>query len=345
MNGRIRNLLLAYMLGVSSLFGAALPSAQSQTESGEKVYKSTLKGTVWIVAPVGERSANGHVLVASGTGSLIDIRRRLVVTNYHVVGEANEVRVLFPKYEQGRLVADKNVYKMALNGPEAVLGEVLARDQQHDLALIKLRSVPPGARPILLARESAVPGQRVHSVGNPGVSGALWVYTSGTVRSSVYRKHWQVRDGRRTLTFDANVLETQSPTNPGDSGGPLVNDRGELIAVTEGFASNAQLVSLFVDVSEVRLLLKRQNLLAGLPKAPQLRDEKSNGKTETAQDEDPLKKQEQNAQSKLQFAKYLANEGKLEKAKEWYEEIIDTFPMTKSAAEAKLLLEKLNLNK
>src|SRR5262245_22270494 len=39
--------------------------------------------------------------------------------------------------------------------------------------------------------------------------------------------NYHVVDGR-ILSFDAEVLETTSPTNPGDSGGPLVNDSVQL---------------------------------------------------------------------------------------------------------------------
>jgi hypothetical protein len=330
------------LLGCLALSATFPLSVLAQGEVGEKVYKATLKGTVWIVAPLAETNAAGQVRVASGTGSLIDKTHRLVITNYHVVGDASEVRILFPSYSEGRLVAEKSFYKGHLNDSYAILGDVLVRDQQHDLALIRLRSVPNGTRPILLARESAVPGQRVHSVGNPGVSGTLWVYTSGTVRSPVYKKRWEVRDGRKTLKFDANVVETQSPTNPGDSGGPLVNDRGELVAVTEGYASNAQLVSLFVDVGEVRALLKRNKLLAGLPRAPEHNEERATTKVDPARDDQGHQRQEQRAASKLQFAKMLAHDGKFERAKERCEEIITSFPMTKSATEAKLLLDQLS---
>ncbi len=51
------------------------------------------------------------------------------------------------------------------------------------------------------------------------------------------------------------MIETDSPTNPGDSGGPLVNDRGELVGVTQGGSVDAQSLSLFVDVSEVKRFL------------------------------------------------------------------------------------------
>ena len=56
-------------------------------------------------------------------------------------------------------------------------------------------------------------------------------------------------------TFEAKVVETDSATNPGDSGGPLLNAKGELVGVTQGGAINAQLVSTFIDVSEVKSLL------------------------------------------------------------------------------------------
>jgi hypothetical protein len=94
----------------------------------------------------------------------------------------------------------------------------------------------------------------VHSVGNPGGSGALWVYTPGKVRQ-VYQKNWRAEVDGKTLSFKAKVVETDSATNPGDSGGPLVNDQGELVGVTQGGAIKAQLLSTFVDVGEVKRIL------------------------------------------------------------------------------------------
>ena len=55
--------------------------------------------------------------------------------------------------------------------------------QPHDLALIELIDpLPEGTVELKLAADSADPADRVHSIGNPGASGALRVYTSGTVR-------------------------------------------------------------------------------------------------------------------------------------------------------------------
>src|SRR5262249_38148594 len=58
------------------------------------------------------------------------------------------------------------------------------------------------------------------------------------------------------MTFEADVLETTSPTNPGDSGGPLVNESCQLVGVTQGANTRARNVSLFINVTEVRKILK-----------------------------------------------------------------------------------------
>jgi len=70
------------------------------------------------------------------------------------------------------------------------------------------------------------------------------VYTSGTVRQ-VYRKKWVAGDEHKVFHLDAEIVETQSPTNAGDSGGPLVNDRAELVGVTQGGTLRGDLVNFF----------------------------------------------------------------------------------------------------
>lgn len=227
-----------------SLAGSAL----AQPDAGSRVYRDTLKATVWIQSDRGTTRA-------SGTGSLIDRPRHLILTNYHVVGDVDRVNVFFPYYEPGRStpVAEKDFYQKRAR-ELAVRGRVVARDKQADLAFIQIDKVPAGAHALTLAPRSPSPGEPVHSVGNPGQSGALWVYTPGKVRQ-VYHKRWRARLDSGLVTFEARVIETDSPTNPGDSGGPLVNDRGELVGVTQGGSVDAQSLSLFVDVSEVKRFL------------------------------------------------------------------------------------------
>jgi S1-C subfamily serine protease len=197
--------------------------------------------------------------LSTGTGSLIDTRNRLIVTNCHVVGDAQEVTIYFPQYEKGELIAKRDLYTRK----PGLRGRVVLREERCDLALVQLDRLPEGVRALPLARHAAKPAQQVHSVGNPGASGALWVYSPGRVRQ-VFPDTWKVRDGldRHVHTYEAMKLETDSPINPGDSGGPLVNDHARMVGVAHASNLDAQNMSIFIEVSEVRTLITRyyQNL-------------------------------------------------------------------------------------
>ena len=52
--------------------------------TGKEIYQRTLKSTVWIAHQV-EITGRGSA-VATGSGSLIDVPHRLLLTNFHVVG-------------------------------------------------------------------------------------------------------------------------------------------------------------------------------------------------------------------------------------------------------------------
>ena len=165
--------------------------------------------------------------------------------------------VYFPTSEKGQVISDKNHYlKPNQANQEKHKAMVVAWNEAKDLAVVKLNYLPAGVEAMALAMESSQPGQLVHSIGNPGKSGALWVYSSGTVRTAPYQKKWHSIGAAGTMSHDAWVIETQSPTNPGDSGGPLINDNVELVGITQGFESNSNSISLFVDVREVRSLLR-----------------------------------------------------------------------------------------
>jgi S1-C subfamily serine protease len=315
-----------------------------QVESGEKIYQRGLKSTVWVVVPLEQVSRAGGgttIHVATGTGSLVSLKKRLVLTNYHVVGNKDAAVVYFPIYvKNGEVVSERKIYT---SGKTGIPGKVVARDSKKDLALIQLEVVPKGAQEVVLAAKSPSPGQRLHSIGNPGASGALWSYTQGTVRQ-VYTKKWRIR-GDDAFDIDAKIVETQSPINQGDSGGPVLNDRGELVAVTQGHVNDdqARLVSIFIDVSEVRALLHSK----GVVKIPETQavieqpvTETTPAKSTTTTDDDKTKA-EKEATHKLKLAKMLLADGLQDKARTRLKEVVDAYPKTKAAEEAKELLKNL----
>jgi hypothetical protein len=253
--------LLVALFGIAQGPPQSAPPARGEPppgpmEGGANAYRTVLRSTVWI------HSDRGNGRLATGSGSLIDRGRRLVLTNYHVVGDVKRATVYFPDFGPDKKAISERRHYTGRAAKLGISGEVMEIDKEGDLALIRLDRVPDGVPALKLASATPDPGESVHSIGNPGKSGALWVYTPGKVRQ-VYSKRWKAKlDERTVLTFQAKVIETDSPTNPGDSGGPLVNDRGELVGVTQGGAIDAQSLSIFVDLSEVKRLIGRRSVQA-----------------------------------------------------------------------------------
>lgn len=226
---------------LGNIIGCLL-AAGSVARADNENYRKALPSTVWVLAKAaGETS--------SGTGVLIDAEKKLVITNFHVVGESRAAVIFFPDIKNEQPVVTRKHYLDNVK-TLGIRGRVLSVDRKRDLALVELDRIPEGATVIPVAAQSAGPGETVESIGNPGTTDALWVYTSGTVRS-VYQKTFRTGAGEH----DFKVVETQAPINSGDSGGPVLNSKGELVAIAQAIAPNARLVSYSIDISEVRTFL------------------------------------------------------------------------------------------
>jgi len=214
------------------------------------LYQTLLQSSAMIVA--GDRV---------GSGALVDAERRVFLTKYHVVGENDEVKVVFPQLDDdGQLLTNRREVMSRLD-EISVSGRVVARDARRDLALVEIDTIPAGRVEIPIAAQSISPGERVHSIGNPGVSSAMWVYTTGMVRQ-VYEKTYELANSQ---VIDARVVETDAPINQGDSGGPVVNDNQELVAIVSATSTKGSLVSVCIDISELKTFLDGDNSTIDLP--------------------------------------------------------------------------------
>src|SRR5262249_12829545 len=119
-------------------FAPAQRAAAPAQLSGKEIFQRTLKSVTWIVQVVEQTGRRARLM--TGSGSLIDVPKRLVLTNYHVVREAKEVAVFFPQFDRNKqLVSDKEHYFQQLGGRAGyVKGEVIARSPRQDLAVIQL---------------------------------------------------------------------------------------------------------------------------------------------------------------------------------------------------------------
>jgi len=138
---------------------------------------------------------------AAGSGVIVDAARGLVVTNHHVVKDAQEIFVG---------LKDRRVLK----------AEVVGTDPGTDIAVLR---VPPER--LTAARwgdsEALNVGDFVVAIGNP--FGIGQTVTSGIVSAL----------GRTGLSIEGyeEFIQTDASINPGNSGGALVNLRGELVGI------------------------------------------------------------------------------------------------------------------
>jgi S1-C subfamily serine protease/tetratricopeptide (TPR) repeat protein len=223
----------------------SLEATWNRRSTARDVYRQGLRSFV-LVHATGDKRASGW---------LLDHSRRLLVTTSEAVGKRETVDVTFPVYRDGSAVGDATFYRDAKQAPR-VPACVLATDPRRNLALLELKSLPDGVEEVRFAANQPAPGDAVHSLGNPERLGALWVYTSGSVRQLGRANLGQTADEP-----DPAILLVQAPVQDGDGGGPLLDDRGEFVGVVSGKGGPQQLVSYCLTAEEVLAFLEEKRPL------------------------------------------------------------------------------------
>jgi len=136
-----------------------------------------------------------------GSGVVIDASKGYVITNNHVIDNANEITVT---------LKDGREFK----------AQVVGTDPETDVTLIKIPAGGLSELPLANSDELRV-GDFVVAIGNP--FGLGQTVTSGIVSAL----------GRTGLNIEnyEDFIQTDASINPGNSGGALVNLRGELVGV------------------------------------------------------------------------------------------------------------------
>jgi len=143
-----------------------------------------------------------------GSGVIINPEGYLL-TNFHVVSNADEIKVML---EDGRNLNAK----------------LIGSDRETDLAILKI-DAPDLPRPAVASPDALHVGDVVLAIGNPyGVGKTV---TMGIISAT----------GRSQLGINTieDFIQTDAAINPGNSGGALVNAKGELIGINSAIYSES----------------------------------------------------------------------------------------------------------
>ncbi len=166
----------------------------------------------------------------SGSGLIVDADGH-IVTNNHVIGDATEIEV-------------------RLSDKSTLIGQVIGKDPDTDLAVIKVTPEHPLAYAKFGDSSLVRVGQWVLAVGNP--FGLDRTVTLGVV-SGIGRENIN-------LSRYENFIQTDASINPGNSGGPLFNLHGEVIGINTAIINFAQGIGFAIPSNMAKQVI--QQLLA-----------------------------------------------------------------------------------
>jgi 2-alkenal reductase len=177
--------------------------------------------------------------IASGSGFVIDAEGH-IVTNNHVVEDADDVRVTF-------------------SDGAVMHAEVVGKDPFSDLAVIQV-SPPPGYALTVVElgdSDALQPGQTVIAIGNPfGLTGSM---TVGTI-SAVGRTLPSGDSPDQGSFQNPLIIQTDAAINPGNSGGPLLDSAGRVIGINSAIRTETGTnsgIGFAVPVNTVKSITKQ----------------------------------------------------------------------------------------
>lgn len=162
----------------------------------------------------------GQLVNGMGAGVIVD-SRGYILTNQHVVQDVSKIEV-------------------TLHDGTQLVGRLIDRDAETDLALIKVD--PKRELPVIRCGTSSdlMRGEHVIAIGNP------------------YGYHHSVTEGiisalHRDIPVNGvqeypDLIQTDASINPGNSGGPLLNSDGEMIGINAAVRIGAQGIGFAIPV-------------------------------------------------------------------------------------------------
>jgi Do/DeqQ family serine protease len=161
-------------------------------------------------APEQDQQPEQREMQAIGSGVIVDAAKGYVITNNHVVDQADTIKIR---------LSDNREFDAKLIG----------KDPETDVAVLQIKADNLKALPMADSTKLQV-GDFVVAIGSP--FGLRQTVTSGIVSGL----------GRQTGVSEGgyeDFIQTDASINPGNSGGALVNLRGELVGIPSNILSRS----------------------------------------------------------------------------------------------------------
>jgi hypothetical protein len=195
-----------------------------------------------------------------------------LLTNYHVVANSAQQAAL----TGSPVVLDIITARMTdgrMKAQPAVKATVYRVDPTHDLALLKLQTLPAGLAkvPYFKFGQSVEDGESCFVIGSQDNGPAWWVRSGNVSQEFDFPEDLSqfaagaASPGANIDRDRATVGVTDTRIAPGDSGGPLLNSSGQLIGLTFATSANASAGSVGWHIALKHL----QVFTASLPAQPE----------------------------------------------------------------------------
>ena len=154
-----------------------------------------------------QQNAQPRHAASLGSGFIIDAKKGLVVTNNHVIADADEINVI-------------------LQDNTSIKAELVGHDAKTDLAVLRIKTDHPLSDSQWGDSDIMRVGDWVLAIGNPfGLGGTV---TSGIISARARNINAGPYD---------DFIQTDAPINRGNSGGPMFNMSGEIIGINTAIFS------------------------------------------------------------------------------------------------------------
>ncbi|HEY3298524.1 MAG TPA: trypsin-like peptidase domain-containing protein [Armatimonadota bacterium] len=160
----------------------------------------------------------------AGSGFIIDGKLGYVVTNEHVIHNADEIKITLPN-------------------KKSLKGKLIGSDRISDIAVLKVEANGLPTAKLSASSEPTI-GAWAIAIGNP--YGFQNTVTVGVVSAS--QRRLKAPDGREM----DGLIQTDAAINPGNSGGPLCDITGDVIGMNTAIIPQGQGLGFAISADTIR---------------------------------------------------------------------------------------------